>query len=260
MKKICENCQKKHDGLYGSGRFCSEHCKRSWCSKQIKNHKCNFNCHKNNNGRKPYGTWVCPYCEVILNTKHERQKHIHEYHVKKDLNGKTISWNKGLTKESDKRILLRSKKISDKYKNGKLRIWCYGQHLTDEHKKKISNSMKKAHKDGRAHNIGISRWNNEPSYPEKWFMLVIENEFIDKHYIREYPFHKFSLDFAWVEKKKSIEIDGEQHQRFIEYKKRDKRKDRELEKEGWQILRLNWKEVFFEPKKWIQIANDFIGS
>jgi len=69
--------------------------------------------------------------------------------------------------------------------------------------------MTKAHKEGRAHNIGESRWNNEPSYPERWFMKVIENEFEDKNYTREYPFHRFSLDFAWIEKKKCIEIDGD---------------------------------------------------
>lgn len=28
--------------------------------------------------------------------------------------------------------------------------------------------MKLAHKEHRAHNIGQSRWNNEPSYPEKF--------------------------------------------------------------------------------------------
>jgi hypothetical protein len=59
---------------------------------------------------------------------------------------------------------------------------------TDEQNKRRSNSMKKAHADGRAWNIGRSRWNNEPSWPEKWFIQVIENEFNDKVYEREYPF------------------------------------------------------------------------
>lgn len=36
---------------------------------------------------------------------------------------------------------------------------------------KISESMKKAHAEGRAWNIGKSRWNNEPSYPEKFFYV-----------------------------------------------------------------------------------------
>ena len=26
----CEKCGKDHDGSYGSGRFCSNHCKQSW--------------------------------------------------------------------------------------------------------------------------------------------------------------------------------------------------------------------------------------
>ena len=34
--------------------------------------------------------------------------------------------------------------------------------------------MKRAHAEGRAHNIGTCRWNNEPSYPEQFFMKVIE--------------------------------------------------------------------------------------
>lgn len=56
--------------------------------------------------------------------------------------------------------------------------------------------MKKAHKENRAWNIGKSRWNNKSSYPEEFFIRVIENEFSDKNYIREYPFKRFSLDFV----------------------------------------------------------------
>ena len=46
---ICENCGKEHDGSYGSGRFCSKECARSYSSKQNKNElkeaKC-INCGK----------------------------------------------------------------------------------------------------------------------------------------------------------------------------------------------------------------------
>jgi hypothetical protein len=31
--KICENCQCEHNGSYGSGRFCSEKCSRSFVTK-----------------------------------------------------------------------------------------------------------------------------------------------------------------------------------------------------------------------------------
>lgn len=32
--KICENCKNEHDGFYGSGRFCSEKCSKSFSTKE----------------------------------------------------------------------------------------------------------------------------------------------------------------------------------------------------------------------------------
>lgn len=127
---------------------------------------------------------------------------------------------------------------------------------SDKTKEKISRSMKRAHKEGRAHNIGECRHNNEPSYPEKWFMRVIENEFPIKEYVREFPFHNYSLDFAWPELKICIEIDGEQHQRYAEYKLRDNKKDALLKSEGWKELRIAWKECFNNPKHYINLAKE----
>jgi very-short-patch-repair endonuclease len=129
-----------------------------------------------------------------------------------------------------------------------------------EHRDKLSEAMKKAHSEGRAHNIGMSRWNNKPSWPETFFMKVIQNEFADKDYRREYPFSKYSLDFVWLEKRKVIEIDGDQHDRFEEQKERDTRKDLLLKEEGFEILRIKWKDMHADPKKWIGVAYDFIHS
>ena len=91
-------------------------------------------------------------------------------------------------------------------------------------------------------------------------MRVIENEFDDKAFVRELPFGRFSLDFAWPHKKLCIEIDGEQHQRFADYKARDERKDAALKEAGWKILRLIWRDVYAEPKKYIQLAKEFISG
>ena len=33
-----------------------------------------------------------------------------------------------------------------------------------------------------------------------------------------------------------------------------------LKEEGWELLRLKWKDVFHEPKKYIQIAKEFIDG
>lgn len=170
-------------------------------------------------------------------------------------------WNKGLTKDTDSRLAKANKTLREHISSGKvhLNVW-KDKHLPDEIRSKISSSMKKAHVEGRAHNIGESRWNNKPSYPEKWFMEVVQNEFDDKSYVREMPFHRFALDFAWVEKKRCIEIDGEQHDRFVEYKKRDIEKDALLKQEGWSVLRLSWKDVCQNTKYFIKIAKDFIDT
>ena len=50
-----------------------------------------------------------------------------------------------------------------------------GRKIPLEVREKIASSMKEAHAEGRAHNLGSSRGNNEPSWPEKFFMQVIEN-------------------------------------------------------------------------------------
>lgn len=131
-----------------------------------------------------------------------------------------------------------------------------------ENRLKISAGMKKAHAERRAHNIGECRWNNEPSYPEQWFMKVLKNEFgleKDKDYKMEFPFHRFSLDFAWPDEKICIEIDGEQHERFQEQKNRDIEKDQLLKEEGWKELRKSWKEIFNNPKSFIEEVKILLG-
>lgn len=90
-------------------------------------------------------------------------------------------------------------------------------------------------------------------------MEVIANEFHDKAYEREFSFERFSLDFAWPAKKKVIEIDGGQHQRFEEYRLRDARKDQLLKENGWGVLRIAWKDFCGDTKSWINKANNFIG-
>lgn len=131
--------------------------------------------------------------------------------------------------------------------------------LSKSHKDNISNGMKDAHRNGNAWNIGQSRWNNEPSWPEQFFMNVVANEFEDKNYEYEKPFHKFSLDFVWEHKKKVIEIDGEQHDRCSEQRRRDEEKDSLLEQNGYEILRIKWKDMFNNPKVYIKLAKDFIN-
>jgi very-short-patch-repair endonuclease len=194
---------------------------------------------------------VCDKCnrEVAINNFNRHYKRCgitYELPSKKDIayipkmNLGRIPWNYGKTSKDDLRISTVSKPCKD------------------DVKLKISESMKTAHAEGRAWNIGMSRWNNEPSYPETWFMKVISNEFSDKNYIREFPFSKYSIDFAWPHLKKAIEIDGEQHQRFPEYAERDRIKDSLLLENGWLVLRMSWKTINNNTLNCIQQLKKFI--
>lgn len=230
----------------GSGSFCSRSCQGKYAVKNGKTHE----------GTYPYGTWRCNVCGFIAESRAKLFKHTKTHR----LNSNSKCWNKGLTKETDPRIKKGCETYSQRVKAGLIIPSQKGKPVSDDVKRKISESMKKAHAEGRAHNIGTCRWNNEPSYPEQFFMKVIHNEFSNKNYQREFSFYKYSLDFAWVDQRKVIEIDGEQHERFEEYKLRDKQKDKLLSENGWSILRIKWKDMMKETKYWINIAKNFIDN
>ena len=128
---------------------------------------------------------------------------------------------------------------------------------TPESKKKLSENMKERHRKGIA-----DKWKNptlKESYPEKFFTRVIKNEIDNQNVTRELPIRGYWIDFAWVDEKKAIEIDGDQHLR--EYQKQsDRRKDKALSEEGWDILRIRWKDLYNNPQKYIEIARQFIDG
>ena len=168
------------------------------------------------------GTYLCANCRKEY-SKNGIGSHYFLNHGKGkkfrplDKYRKTIDsvWNKGLD-ISHPSIKKQSDTLKRKYKDGTITTHLKGKSHPNSTKKKISKSMKRAHKENRAWNIGKSRWNNKSSYPELFFSKVIKNHFSNQKYTREYPLSRYSLDFAWVDLKKCIEIDGEQHLRFKE--------------------------------------------
>ena len=135
----CENpgCPNEHDGSYGSGRFCSDHCRRVFSGKQVKVHICNFNKHKKS---MPYGTWTCKFCKKIFESKHKLYHHYHECHNDKLFgpHGKgQCAWNKGLTCSSDERVRQISDTLKERYRNGELVASFIGKHHSHETKEKL---------------------------------------------------------------------------------------------------------------------------
>lgn len=170
--------------------------------------------------------------------------------------GSIPSWGTMNTKEKGKRL-------SERYKRGELIPVWKGKHLSEETKKKISESMKRSQKEGKAYNIGQSRWNNEHSRSEKWLINVLKNEFnqfenID--YKTEMSFYRYALDFAWPEKRICIEIDGNQHLYDEKQIERDKEKDKLLKEEGWKELRIKWGYIVKNTQDAIKLIGDFINE
>ena len=121
-------------------------------------------------------------------------------------------------------------------------------------KKKIYDSMKKAHIDGRAYTIGNNdRKQNVFSRPEKWLNDVLLNNKI-KSFSHEIRVGKYFLDFCDVLTKCCIEMDGKQHTRYPQ-KLRDIEKDDYLKKNGYNLVRISWKDCYENSK---EMANEIV--
>lgn len=79
-----------------------------------------------------------------------------------------------------------------------------------------------------------------PSGPERWAIGLLEQAGLN-HYEREYPLSDgYSLDIAWPEHKRAIEIDGHpsraSESEQLRRQARQEHKLAELAAEGWQVL------------------------
>lgn len=95
-----------------------------------------------------------------------------------------------------------------------------------------------------------SGWHNrrfEPSYPERYFISVFENEGVEG-WEREKKVGRWFIDFAFPSKMLAVEIDGRQHE-DADRKKRDEEKDKYLVDAGWKVTRIKWRNPKTEKGK-----------
>lgn len=87
------------------------------------------------------------------------------------------------------------------------------------------------------------------SYPEKCFQKILEDNGLDKKYLiyREYSVFPYFIDFAFINEKVAVEIDGSQHLEE-DRRKRDNEKDALLISNGWRVLRISASEVIHGEK------------
>jgi very-short-patch-repair endonuclease len=141
----------------------------------------------------------------------------------------------GKTRSLSESIKLAHKKYSESFKH------------TDETKKKMREkrlAWMKANPEKTAWRL------KNMSYPEKCFQKILEDNGLDKKYLiyREYSVFPYFIDFAFVNEKIAVEIDGSQHLKE-DRKKRDEEKDKLLISNGWKVLRIAAIEVIRDGTK-----------
>ena len=147
------------------------------------------------------------------------------------------AWNRGLTKETDERVLQRSITLKNRYSSGELVPYNKGSKQSEEVKSKISSSMKQFLYNNPNMIPYVRNHSSKTSYPEKYFIEVFKGypQIIYHHRVGLYE-----LDFCNPLTKKYLEIDGDQHKldkRIIEH---DAIRTEKLLSLGWKGKRILW--------------------
>lgn len=128
--------------------------------------------------------------------------------------------------------------VRDKSESTKISKSKYPQRHSEETKKKISDIRKKYLQENPDKVPYKLNHSSKESYPEKYFTEVFENEGIKV--VKSFYIGIYELDFCIPDKKIDIEIDGSQHYYDEKIIESDKRRNKFLENNGWNIIRINW--------------------
>lgn len=99
------------------------------------------------------------------------------------------------------------------------------------------------------------------SYPEECFQRILEDNGLDKKYLiyREYSVFPYYIDFAFIDEKLAVEIDGSQHLEE-DRRKKDEEKDALLLSNGWRILRIAANEVLYNSNRVIETVSSMLSN
>jgi hypothetical protein len=206
--KECENCGTQHEGIYGSGRFCSIKCSKGFSTKS-KRKEINKKVSKKMTGivSPLNGTGnsiiklICHLCESVFE----------------------VAWNKRHQTTCSTKCAGRLRWQDHEYRDKIVKansIIATNRHATGEK------------------GFGWQVRNKLiPSYPESIAIRTLES--LDIEYEYEMPLGKYFVDFAIHSKMIIIEIDGQQHNK-PERKKVDDIKDSLLHMNGWKVYRIKW--------------------
>ena len=114
-----------------------------------------------------------------------------------------------------------------------------GKVLTDDHKSKISAGRIKFLKENPDQvPYKLNHYSKGRSYAEEYWKIILDSNNII--YEEQYPIGLYQLDFALLENKIDLEIDGDQHYLDKRIVESDKRRTEYLESLGWTVIRIKW--------------------
>ncbi|MCQ2975067.1 MAG: hypothetical protein MJ211_09680 [Bacteroidales bacterium] len=169
-------------------------------------------------GKKALNNWFCEECNIVFNTRRELNSHkdqLHRTGVKQQyeiVNGKRTlvsgtAWNKGLTKETDKRVERCSETLNKHYADGTVIPSNLGRSHTDEEKEKLSKTFKKRFSPGK---VSINYSEKACEYIDK---LNEEKNWHLQHALNggEFKVGRYSLDGYDKELNIAFEYDEYRH-------------------------------------------------
>jgi len=116
-----------------------------------------------------------------------------------------------------------------------------GKTHSEETKSKISKSrIKFLHENPEMVPYKLNHYSKGRSYAEEYWKVILDTN--DLQYVEQYQIGPYQLDFAFLDQKIDLEIDGDQHYLDKRVIDSDARRNNYLKDLGWTVIRVKWSE------------------
>ena len=140
----------------------------------------------------------------------------------------------------------------------KLSISHIGKKMSDEAKRNLSNARKEFMDKNPGNVPYLLNHSSKESYPEKLLRQALEKRSITA-WVYNYPIRRYSIDFAFIELKVAIEVDGGTHL-LPEVKEKDRIRDLSLKEIGWATYRFTASDVKKDPDSIVEIISKILTN
>lgn len=195
--------------------------------------QCSVRFKVNKKHNRKFCSRLCSVNSIKENTSPEKRidinSKISSSMIKRDVNG--------ICKWCEKEFIKRSKSTEFCSRSCSSKERSNRKEIKEKTRKFFSDLAKKRYSEGD-NSIGWkSRDKMVPSYPEKLTIDFLDGKNIP--YTREFKISKYFIDFAFIERKIALEIDGRTHN-DSEIIIKDLKRDEYLKSIGWKIHRIKW--------------------